>query len=699
MFRTKTIKGVRQAENAECGLACLTMLLCYHGRHTQLRALRASYPSPDAGLNLETLAKIASDEGLAPRAVRLEMHELDQLNLPCILHWDYNHYVVLERVSKRHCRIHNPALGTRTYTHAQISRHFTGIALECQPRVDFSPRAATQTLGLSKFILDRTALYRFLGKTVALSLVLQAIALLSPYYIQTVVDDVLTRADTDFLLLLALGFAVIAILDVLLGTLRAWLGTLFGQQLAYNIASGTMDHLLRLPLSWFASRHSGDIASRFRSLDAVRSFLTQGLAFSIIDGFMAICFVVVMWLYAPTLTAVVVGSVVLYLLLRWMLFNPQREANADYLAANANQSGLFLESLKVIASFKSYSREAARLKLWQKSYTQEVNTNIKLARLNLTFSETRALLFALENVLVIYLGAKLIIESPATAGFTVGMLYAFIAYKNQFKERISGLTEYLIEYRLLRVHFERLADIAHAQAEDLQLVKLPAIERTSDYLLVVKNLHYAYPDRPELLQDINLRLKQGQCLAIGGPSGCGKSTLLRLIASLTELQSGTIELDGLDLSRCPLRVWRSMIACVSQEDGLVSGSIADNVALFSEPVDTDLLNRCAQTTGLADMIANLPLGWETRLGELGVALSAGQQQRVLLTRALYSQPKLLILDEATAHLDEASEATFFERLKQLRIGTLIVSHRPSIHRVADQSVQLRGQPLLQQRIG
>lgn len=697
MFGQK-IRAVRQAENAECGLACITMLLCYHGRHTELRALRASYPSPDAGLNLNTLATLATDEGLAPRAVRLEMDELSQLTLPCILHWDYNHYVVLERVTKHHCRIHNPALGTRNYTQAQVSRHFTGVALECQPRIDFEQRPATRTLGLNKFITERSALYGFLGKIVALSLVLQALALLSPYYIQTVVDDVLTRTDTDFLLLLALGFGLVAVLDVLLGTLRAWLGTLFGQRLAYNIASGTMDHLLRLPLSWFASRHSGDIASRFQSLDAVRSFLTQGLAFSMIDGLMAVCFVVVMWLYAPTLTLVVLGSVTLYLLLRWLMFNPQREANADYLSANATQSGLFLESLKAISSLKSYSREAARLKTWQKSYTEEVNTSIRLARLNLTFSQTRALVFALENVLVIYLGARLIIEAPAEASFTIGMLYAFIAYKNQFKERISGLTEYFIEYRLLRVHFDRLADIAHAPAENLALSKLPAIETDHDKLLSVNAVHYAYPDRPNLLRDIHLELEAGQCLAIGGPSGCGKSTLLRLIAGLIDGQRGSIVLDGLDQSTTPLAVWRSMIALVSQEDALVSGSIADNVTLFSEPVDGERLTLCAQTTGLAEMIAQLPLGWETRLGELGVALSAGQQQRVLLTRALYSQPTLLILDEATAHLDEQSEARFFEQLKELRLSTLVVSHRGSIHRFADQSLQLNDHAL-QQRVG
>ena len=664
------------------------MLLCYHGRHTELRALRATYSSPDAGLSLANLTTIARHEGLAPRAVRLDMHELDQLSLPCVLHWDYNHYVVLERVTKRHCRIHNPALGSRTYTRDQVSRHFTGIALECSPRIDFAKRASIQVLGLQKFITNKPALYGFLGKIVALSLVLQALALLSPYYIQTVVDDVLTRSDTDFLLLLALGFALVAVLDVVLTTLRSWLGTLFGQRLAYDMASGTMDHLLRLPLAWFAARHSGDIASRFGSLDAVRSFLTQGLAFSIIDGLMAVCFIVVMWLYDPTLTAVVVGSVALYLCLRWVLFNPQREANADFLSANAKQSGMFLESLKVITSFKSYTREDARLKSWQKCYTDEVNSSITLARLNLTFNQSRALLFALENILVIYLGACLIIDSTTELSFTVGMLYAFIAYKNQFKERISGFTEYLIEYRLLRVHFDRLADIAHTPAETLELGALPAIEQRSEHLLTVNDLCYKYPDRPPLLSNVNLQLSEGECLAIGGPSGCGKSTLLRVVASLTPAQSGAVWLDGQSLSNCPLAIWRSMIALVSQGDGLISGSIADNVTLFAEPIDQEHLQHCAAVTGLDAMIEALPLAWETQLGELGVALSAGQQQRVLLTRALYSRPRLLILDEATAHLDEASEATFFEQLASLKLTCLVVSHRASIHRFADQSLQL-----------
>jgi ATP-binding cassette subfamily B protein RaxB len=268
------------------------------------------------------------------------------------------------------------------------------------------------------------------------------------------------------------------------------------------------------------------------------------------------------------------------------------------------------------------------------------------------------------------------------------MLYAFIAYKNQFKDRLAALVDYLIEYRLLGVHLDRISDIALTPAEHLEpRSALPAVNAESS-LLKVAELAFTYPDRAPLFSGISLQLEQGESLAIGGPSGCGKSTLLRLIAGLTPLQSGEVQLAGFTLRNCPLGIWRSQIAFVSQEDGIISGSLADNITLFDDTPNDNRLNMVGDLVGLGAMVEQLPLRWETRLGELGIALSAGQQQRVLLARALYSDPTLLILDEATAHLDEAAEANFFQQLKRLNLSCLVVSHRASVHAFAHQSIQL-----------
>jgi len=692
-FRTK-IEPVLQAETAECGLACLSMLLGFHKREVSLRSLRAANPSPDAGLNLQKLMQIATQHGLAARAIRLELEELAELQLPCILHWDYGHYVVLERVGRQSCTLIDPAMGRRRYALAEMSAHFTGIALELSPTLEFKPKKLERRLKLADFIPSRKQLASYLGKIVVLSVVLQGLALLSPYYIQTVVDDVLARADADFLLVLAVGFAMVLGLEVVLSALRSWTGTLFGQRLSFDMASNLLDRLLCLPLGWFATRQTGDIASRFSSFEAMRAFLTQGVAFSIIDGVMAVCFVVVMWLYAPTLTLVVIGSVLLYLVLRLLMFNPQREANSEHLVASARQSGLFLESIKHIHSLKSYGGESTRARMWQKAYSAEVNTSLRIARLSLTFGQCQALLFGLENVLVVYLGANLIIEGPTTAStpLTIGMLYAFIAYKNQFKDRVAGLVNHLIEFRLLRVHLERLSDIALARPESLAISEALPVPEQSTRLLEVNNLSFAYADRAPLLVDINMRLEPGESLAIGGPSGCGKSTLLKLIASLMPLQDGEIMLNGCTIENCPLPIWRSMIASVTQEDGLLAGTLAENITMFATdshlPANLERLQRVGGLVGLAPMINLLPLKWDTRLGELGIALSAGQQQRVLLARALYAEPELLILDEATAHLDETAEAEIFHALKALGISFIVVSHRASVHRFAHYSLNL-----------
>ncbi len=679
-----------QAEQSECGLACLSMLMTWHGRAIPLRRLRAEHPSPDAGVNLQKIMQIASLHELSPRAVRLELNELSDLQLPCILHWNYNHYVVLEKVSRGRCTIIDPALGRRRYTSNEVSQHFTGIALELTPTLTFSTKKSEPALTLRHFIPSRSALVTYLSKIVALSFVLQALALLSPYYIQTVVDDVLTRGDADFLVVLATGFALLMVLEVALSALRSWVGTVFGQRLSFMMASSLLERLLHLPLGWFATRHTGDIASRFSSFEHLRGFLTQGVAFSVIDGVMAICFVIIMWLYAPNLTLVVITSVALYLALRLVMFTPQREANSEHLVASAAQSGLFLESIKHINSLKSYSGEGTRKRLWEKAYSAEVNTAMRIARLGLTFTQAQALLFSLENVLVIYLGASLIIAGPTESAepLTIGMLYAFIAYKNQFKNRVAGLVNYLMEFRLLRVHLERLSDIALTEPELLTMTEALPIPQHAEALLNVHDLTYAYPDRGPLFSNISLQLNAGESLAIGGPSGCGKSTLLRLIAGLMPLQTGTVQLQGRPLANCPLPVWRSMIASVTQDDGILAGTIADNISMFAATTDSQKLDHAGQITGLSEMVKLLPLRWDTQLGELGIALSAGQQQRVLLARALYAQPELLILDEATAHLDAAAEAQIFKLLREHNYTFLVVSHREAIHNLADHSLQL-----------
>jgi len=693
IFRSK-VEPVLQAETSECGLACLSMLFSWHKRHISLRSLRAENPSPDAGVNLQKLMRIATQHGLAPRAVRLELGELRELELPCVLHWDYSHYVVLEKVGLRGCVIIDPAVGRRRYNLMEVSAHFTGVALELSPSLSFETKRPERHLKLADFIPSRKKLAGYLGKIIALSVVLQGLALLSPYYIQTVVDDVLSRGDADFLLVLALGFAMVLSLEVLLSALRSWTGTVFGQRLSFEIASTLLDRLLSLPLGWFATRQTGDIASRFSSFESMRSFLTQGVAFSIIDGVMAICFIVVMWLYAPQLTLVVLTSVVLYLLLRLLMLNPQREASSEHLVASARQSGLFLESIKHINSLKSYSSESTRTRMWEKAYSTEVNTSLRIARLSLTFGQCQALLFGLENVLVIYLGASLIIEGPnaTSTPLTIGMLYAFIAYKNQFKDRVAGLVNYLIEFRLLRVHLERLSDIVLAEPEVLELTGALPVPELSPHLLEVKHLSFAYADRLPLFTDLSLQLAPGQSLAIGGPSGCGKSTLLKLIASLMPLQQGEIRLQGRARKNCPLPVWRSMIASVTQEDGLLAGTLIENISMFAadagSSADIEKLESIGALVGLTPMIELLPLKWDTKLGELGIALSAGQQQRVLLARALYAEPDLLILDEATAHLDEQAEAQIFTALRGLGVSFLVVSHRASVHRFADYSLSL-----------
>ncbi|MEM7217955.1 MAG: peptidase domain-containing ABC transporter [Pseudomonadota bacterium] len=684
MFSSRRLRPILQAESSECGLACLAMIFAHHRLHLSLTELRCAHPGGDAGLSLNRLLEIAAQNGFSGRAVRLELGELRALRLPAVLHWNFEHYVVLSRVGARSARVIDPAHGERRYRIEEIGRHFTGIAIELTPAADFEKRGRKDAVTLRRFIHDGRELGGYLTKVVLLALLLQLLALASPYYVQTVVDDVLVRHDTDFLLVLALGFGALVLLEVLLGAWRRWISVIFGQQLSFTLAGNVYDHLLRLPLRWFAVRQTGDIANRFGSVEALRGFLSGGLALAIIDGITAVAFIVIMWIYDATLSVVVLISIVLYLALRAFAFVHQRDLNAQLLASSATQSSLFLESIRGIATIRAHGNEPSRLRRWQQAYTAEINNRLQIARLGLGFDQTQAALFGVENVLVVYLGARAVIDG---GGFTIGMLYAFVFYKNNFKERIAACIDYLMEYRLLGVHLERLGDIVGTRADPrAELRRLPVtLERPEDGLRV-SDLGFAYPSQPPLIEGLTFAVPKGKCLALAGPSGCGKSTLLRILAGLENPRAGRISFAGSDRAVVPASQWRTRIALVTPDDALFSGSIKDNVSMFADAPDAACLRDAATATGLTTLLAALPLGWDTRLGEQGVALSAGQRQRIILSRALYRRPDLLLLDEATSHLDTDSEQAIVDALLLLETTIVLVSHRPSIQARAERVI-------------
>jgi ATP-binding cassette, subfamily B, bacterial CvaB/MchF/RaxB len=456
-----------------------------------------------------------------------------------------------------------------------------------------------------------------------------------------------------------------------------------GQSLHLQWVGNVFAHLVRLPVDWFERRHLGDIVSRFGSVGSIQSALTTAVVEAVLDGVMAIGALVLMWLYSPMLSMVVFAAVLVYGLLRWAGYGPFREAAAERLVVAAKENSHFLETLRAITPLKLFGREEERRARWQNLIVDVQNRDVRTAKLGIWFGTANTFVFGLENLLVLWLGAKLVMSTGGLAGssaaggtaFTVGMLFAFLAYKSQFTGRVSALIDYAVQLRMLGLHAERLADIALATPEpaDLpahDLAHLPAS-------LELRDVSFRYGQgEPWVLRNANLRIEAGESLAIVGPSGSGKTTLLKILLGLQPPTEGEVLYGGVPVRQLGLQNVRQQIGTVMQDDALFTGSLHDNIAFFDLRPDRERIEACARLAQVHADIVKLPMGYQTLVGDLGHGLSGGQKQRLLLARALYKQPRVLALDEATSHLDVPSERAVAQALAQMQLTRIVIAHRP-----------------------
>lgn len=682
-----------QTEASECGLACLAMIADYHGHKVDLNSLRRKFSISSKGATLADLIKLGDNLQMSARPLRLELEELNQLKTPCVLHWDLNHFVVLKSVKRDKITIHDPAVGVRTLKLEEVSKHFTGVALELTPTPDFKPKEIKRKTKLSDFWSRITGVKRVLVQIFVLSLLLQIFAIASPFYMQLVVDDVIVSQDLDLLVVLAIGFGLLMLINVAVTALRSVIILYMSTQLNIQMAANLFRHLLKLPMDYFEKRHIGDVVSRFGSLGSIRNLLTTGLISALVDGIMAIGLLVMMFVYSKLLGFIVIGSVLLYTLLRFALYRPYRQLNEEQIVANAKQNSNFMETVRGVQSVKLFGNEVQRQAVWQNYYADEMNAGIKVGKLNITYNFLNGLIFGVENIIVIYLAATQVIDSL----LTVGMLYAFMSYKSQFTGKASALVDKIIQFKMLSLHLERLGDIVLAEQEK-DTEGYESIEKSSG-TLEMKDIRFKYSsNEPEILKGINYKVEAGSAVAIVGASGAGKTTLVKILLGLLEQSEGCVMLDDKDIRKIGLRNYRKMIGTVMQDDQLLSGSIADNICFFEPNFDQERIEQCAKMAAVHQDITAMPMAYHTLIGDMGSSLSGGQKQRLLLARALYKQPKVLFLDEATSHLDVGLEKVVNDTVKQLNITRIIVAHRPETIAMTDKVLVLENNTLYEKNV-
>ena len=662
---------ILQTEAAECGLACMAMIASHHGLSTDLPTLRQRFSLSLKGATMADLVRLAGNLQLNPRALRAEMEHLEGLTLPCVLHWDLNHFVVLKEIRRGVAVIHDPARGVRRLALAEVSRHFTGVVLELTPLANFKPRAERQSVSMRQLLGRVTGLRRSLAQIFVLALALEAFMLLSPFFLQWVVDSVLVSLDRDLLVTLGVGFGLLVLIQVATGAIRSWAVLHLSTTLNLQWLANVFAHLMRLPVAWFERRHTGDVMSRFGAVQNIQQVLTTSFIEALLDGVLVVATLAMMFVYSGLLTAVALVGVAAYALLRAAFFRPLREATEEAIVFDAKRSSHFLESLRGVQSIKLFNRPEDRQARFMNLVVDAMNAHIATRKLDLMFSVSHKLVFGLERIAVVWVGALLVMDHR----LSVGMLFAFFAYKEQFAQRVSGLIDKLVEVRMLKLQGERLADIVLAAPE-------PAAEylpraQARPLTLELQSIHFGYSEaEPEVLRGLSLQVEPGESVAIVGPSGCGKTTLLKLMLGVHTPLTGEIRIGGVPLRQLGLRAWRDMIGTVMQDDQLFAGSIADNISFFDLEADTSRIEECARIAAVFDDIEAMPMGFHTLIGDMGGAISGGQKQRILLARALYKRPKILFLDEATSALDVEREREVNQAIRQLDLTRIIVAHRP-----------------------
>jgi ATP-binding cassette subfamily B protein RaxB len=675
---------ILQTEATECGLACIAMVAGFHGYRAELGALRRRFPVSLKGVTLATLMRVAGALGLMTRPLKLDLEQLSKLRLPCILHWEFNHFVVLKDVRASEVTLHDPSRGARSVPFDEFGKSFTGVALECWPGSEFKPEDTRRRVRLRDLMGQVSGLGRSLGQVLWLAAALELFTILTPIFQQWTVDQVIVSSNRDLLTTLALGFGLLLLAQQAVEAIRGWVLMYLGTVVNIQWRANVFTHLLNLPVGYFEKRHLGDVISRFGSIDTIQKTLTTSFLEAILDGAMTAITLVLMFIYSARLASIAVAAMSLYGLSRWMWFAPLRRAREDQIVHAAKQESHFLETVRGIKVIKLFGRQEERRASWLTLLVEQINAELRTQKLTLLYHSLNGVLFGLENLLIVWCGALLVINGH----FTVGLLIAFLAYKGQFDTRVASLIDKLIDVKMIALQGERLADIVFSEPEAL-LVHGQDPDRAVPATLELKNIRFRYAEQePYVLDGVSFRIGAGESVAIAGPSGGGKTTLLNLLLGIHTPSEGEVRIGGLKIEELGLESLRQMIGTVLQDDVLFAGSIADNISFFESGADQAWIEECARLASIHEDITLMPMGYNTLVGDMGTVLSGGQKQRVLLARALYKRPRILFLDEATSHLDLDREQAVNAAIQSLNITRVIVAHRPETIASADRVIAL-----------
>lgn len=676
----KRVPFVQQLEWADCGAACLAMVLRFHGMEVRLEDARQAVGVGQNGASALSILTGAQTYGMRGRGLSLEIEDLRHLPKASILHWEFNHFVVFERVVGGAVEIVDPAHGRRRVPMAQFRRSFTGVTLVIEPTAQFEPSKAgrSRTWNYLRQLLGQRHL---LSRVVITSVLLRLLALSLPILTALIVDRVVPRGDTQLLGVVAIGLAAAMGFQLLSTLIRAHLLLQLRTNLDTRLTLGFLDHLADLPYAFFQRRSAGDLMMRVSSNSTIREMLTSNTLSGLLDGTLVFVYLALIVAIHPGLGLLTLGLGTLQVMV--FLFSRKRVADlmSEDLEAQARAQSYLVQILAGIETLKVAGAEHRAVEHWSNLFVDELNVSLKRGRLRAILDTAMGVLQSSAPLLVLSFGAVEVMEG----NLTLGSMLALNALAAGFLTPLSSLVNSALQLQLLGSYVERIDDVLSAEREqNRENIQQPG-KLTG--LIKVRNVSFRYgPQSPLVVREVSVEIKPGQCVAIVGRSGSGKSTLASLLLGLYHPTEGGIYYDDHNLGDLDLREVRRQLGIVPQHPFIFGRSVRENIAISDPSTPIDRVMAAARLAAIHDEIVAMPMGYESILADGGASLSGGQRQRIAMARALVNTPAILLLDEATSSLDNSSERAVMDNLAAQRCVRIIIAHRLSTIAFADEII-------------
>jgi HlyB family type I secretion system ABC transporter len=682
--RTGSYPFYAQQSGADCGAACLVMIGRYWGKSFRINRVREMAVISRDGSSLKTLAAAAENLGFNSRPVKASLDQLAKQPMPAIAHWRGNHYIVVYEITPKHVIVGNPAIGQLQLTCAEFQKDWTGYCLLVEPTVALTNNASAEDGGRFWQLLELVRPHRVvIGEVFIASIVLQIFGLVSPIFTQLILDRAVIHKSLDSLTTFAVGLLMMAGFQITMGSLRQYLIYVTAIRIDTAMLVGFIRHAFSLPLPYFDTRQVGDITSRMQENHKIRSFITSETIGLILDILSVFVYVTLMFVYSWKLACLVLVSIPPFLILNLLATPFLKKISREVFNASAEQNSYLIEALNGIRTVKSMAVERSVRWHWEELLNQEVKQEYRRKMFNLKLQATSSVLDSCSGVALLWLGSSLVISGE----FSIGQLFAFNMLSANVIGPFKRLSSVWNQFQEVTIAIERICDVIDSPPEEdpKNNSKQQAGRLRGGIVFDKVTFRYNVHVETNTLENLSFTIQPGQTVAIVGRSGSGKTTLAKMLLGLYPATSGKILLDGRDINSIALHSLRAQVGVVDQSTFLFSGSIGENISLAYPQASAQEIRQASILAGADEFIREMPMAYETQIGEGGGMLSGGQRQRLAIARALLGNPRLLIFDEATSSLDTESERIIQNNLDKICRDrtTIIIAHRLSTVRNAD----------------